>query len=76
VVFLRKDGIAADASVTIATSRFFASVLSDRLGLPADTMRDAVKPSEFDYFLQYLTASPKPLTFAVPAGWEFVTPRS
>lgn len=76
VVFLRKDGIAADASVTIATSRFFASVLSDRLGLPADAMRDAAKPSEFDYFLQHLTASPKPLTYAVPEGWEFVTPRS
>jgi hypothetical protein len=76
VVFLRKDGITADASVTITTSRFFASVLSERLGLPAEVMRDTAKPSEFDYFVQYLTASPKPLTFAVPAGWGFVTPGS
>lgn len=76
VVFLRRDGLDPGATVTLTTSRFFASVLAERLGLPADSMRDAGEASEFDYFVDYLTDSPKPLTFHIPEGWEFVTPRS
>ncbi len=75
VVFLRKDGLDTEGTVTVTTSRFFASVLAERLGLPADSIRDAEGKTEFDYFIGYLAASAKPLTFAVPAGWEFVVPR-
>lgn len=76
IVFLRKDGIESDKTIKMTTSRFFASVLAERLGLPSDSIRDSDKSSEFDYFVQYLTATPKPLSFAVPAGWELVMPKS
>jgi hypothetical protein len=75
IVFLRKDGIDPLAPVTVTTSRFFASLLMDRLDLPADSIRDFGKVSEFDYFVQFLTESPKPLVFSVPAGWEFINPK-
>lgn len=75
IVFLRKDGLDPLAPVTVTTSRFFASVLMERLDLPPDSMRDSGEVSEFDYFVQHLTDSPKPLVFTVPTGWEFITPK-
>jgi len=75
IVFLRKEGLDPVNPVTVTTSRFFASVLTERLALPKDGIRDAGVRSEFDYFVQFLAESPKPLVFSIPDGWEFITPK-
>ncbi len=73
VVFLKREGLVPGEPVTVTTSRFFASLLADRLGLPGDAIRETGRPSEFDFFVDSLAT--KPLSFAVPAGWVFVDPR-
>lgn len=75
IVFLRKDGLDPSGLVTVTTSRFFASLLRERLDLPLDSIRTAEARSEFDYFVQHLVQSQKPLEFSVPDGWEFITPK-
>ncbi len=75
MVFLKKSDLPADSTVTVTTSRFFASLLADQLGLPASSLLPTAASSEFDAFVDYLAAAPKPLTFAIPEGWTFVDPR-
>ncbi len=75
MVFLRQKDLPADATATVTTSRFFASLIADQLGLPATALQSTPATSEFDTFVDYLVAAPKPLTFAFPEGWTFVDPR-
>ncbi len=75
VVFLQRTDLVAGAPATVTTSRFFGSLLAARLGLPADSIRESARGSEFDYFVEYLSNAPQPLSFAVPEGWTFVDPR-
>lgn len=75
MVFLRKDGTPADSDITITTSRFFASLIADQLDLPASSIRATDATSEFDTFVSYLTAAPKPLNFTLPPGWNLDDPR-
>ncbi len=75
MVFLKKANLPADSPVIVTTSRFFASLITDQLGLPASNIQTTAAPSEFDAFIDYLAAAPKPLTFALPEGWTFVDPR-
>ncbi len=75
MVLLRKADLPADAIVTVTTSRFFASLLAEQIGLSAADIRPTTATSEFDAFIDYLDAAPKPLTFALPEGWTFDDPR-
>ncbi len=75
MVFLQKEATPMDTEITITTSRFFASLIADQLDLPASAMRETEASSEFDTFVAYLTAAPKPLTFTLPPGWNLDEPR-
>ncbi len=75
MVFLRKSDLPTDVDVTITTSRFFASLIADQLSLPASSIRGTDATSEFDTFVAYLTAAPKPLNFTLPPGWNLDDPR-
>jgi hypothetical protein len=75
MVFLKRSDLPADSTVTVTTSRFFASLLADQLGLPATSIQPTAASSEFDAYIDYLAAAPKPLTFSLPEGWTFVDPR-
>jgi hypothetical protein len=70
MMLLKRQDLPADQPVVVTTSRFFASLLAQELGLPAEAIREAEQGSEFDYFVGYLSKAPQPLAFAVPAGWS------
>ncbi|MDD5201375.1 MAG: hypothetical protein PHC88_16415 [Terrimicrobiaceae bacterium] len=75
MVLLKRQDLPAGQPAVVTTSRFFASLLSQELGLPADAIRDAARGAEFDYFLAWLSKAPQPLAFAAPAGWTIEDPR-
>jgi len=76
IVYLRRKDLPADqAAFVVTTSRFFASLLAEELRMPASEMRATPHKSEFDYFVDALSQAPKPLSFSVPEGWQFVDPR-
>lgn len=70
--FLRRNDAPMDHPVMVTTSRFFASLLAEELGLPPDAIRDVGVASEFDYYVDFLIRASKPLRFSVPEGWTFV----
>ena len=69
MVIFKKNDLPAGQAVTVTTSKFFASLLAQQLGLPAGAIRDAAVGSEFDYFVGYLAKAPRPLSFTAPEGW-------
>ena len=75
MVLLKRADLPAGQPVIVTTSKFFGSLLAQELGLPASTLRDAARGSEFDFFLAYLAKAPQPLNFAVPSGWTIEEPR-
>lgn len=75
IVFLKKADLPPDQPAVVTTSRFFASLLADELDLPAGTIRDAEATSEFDFFIDYLSKAPKPLSFGTPENWILEDPR-
>jgi hypothetical protein len=69
IVVMRQRGLPPGEAVTVTTSKFFASLLAQEIGLPASAIRDATVGSEFDYFVEYLGKAPRPLSTATPEGW-------
>ena len=69
MVVLKRADLPAGQPVTVTTSKFFASLLGQELGLPAGAIRDATVGSEFDYFVSFLAKAPRPLAFTTPEGW-------
>jgi hypothetical protein len=69
MALLKQENLPTDQPVTVTTSKFFASLLAQELGIPADSIRDVPAGSEFDYFVRYLAKAPQPLSFATPGGW-------
>jgi hypothetical protein len=69
MVILKQANVPAGQPLTVTTSKFFASLLAQELGLPHDAIRDAGAGSEFDYFVQYLAKAPRPLPTETPGGW-------
>jgi len=68
-----QDGL-PDGPVTVTTSKYFAALLKAKLQLPPDAARDTAIPSEYDYFVSYLKATPDALSMqAPPAGWSVGT---
>jgi len=47
---------------TVTTSRYFGRLIAAKLGLPADALREAPYPTEFDYFTAYLKSHPDALS--------------
>jgi hypothetical protein len=69
MVFLVKNDAPAGQTVTVTTSKFFASLLTQAEGLPPESMRPIGTGSEFDDFVAFLAKSPPPASFSVPEGW-------
>jgi hypothetical protein len=69
MVVLKKNDLPAGQPVTVTTSKFFASLLAQQLGLAPGAIRDAAVGSEFDYFVSYLSKAPRPLSLTSPEGW-------
>lgn len=65
-----QDGL-PDGPIIVTTSKYFAALLSARLELSTDSIRETAIPSEFDYFVNYLKTTGDALTAqAPPAGWS------
>ncbi len=62
---------ATGPELTVTTSRFFARLITTRLGLAPDAIRSTSSNSEFDEFVTYLKAHPDAIQGTVPAGWTF-----
>lgn len=71
---LKREDLPPGQPAVVTTSRFFASLIAQAEGLPANAIRDASTGSEFDYFVAFLGRAPQPLRFAVPAGWTLENP--
>ncbi|MGH8048392.1 MAG: hypothetical protein ACREKL_14205, partial [Chthoniobacterales bacterium] len=69
MIVLKQTSAPAGQPITVTTSKFFASLLAQELGLAPDAIRDAGVGSEFDYFVKYLAQAPRPLPQDVPGGW-------
>lgn len=66
---LKQQNLPAGQPVVVTTSKFFASLLAQELGLSDGAIRAASVGSEFDYFVSYLAKTPQPLSFDAPGGW-------
>jgi hypothetical protein len=75
IAFLARADLPPGAPVTVTTSRYFASVFAERLGLPDTAIRETGAPPEFDFFVESLARSPHPLTLGLPEGWTLIPPR-
>lgn len=69
MVILKQASAPPDQPLVVTTSKFFASLLAQEVGLSHDAIRDAGVGSEFDYLVEYLAKSPRPLPTEAPAGW-------
>jgi hypothetical protein len=60
--------------VTVTTSRFFATLIQGKLGLPDDTFVPLPQSSEFDFFTSYLKSQAAVPSGEFPPGWEMLNP--
>ena len=68
---LQKDP-PADGMVTVTTSQYFGRLIATKLGQPLSVLRDTGAPSEFAFFVRYLTTHPDVLARPVPPdGWTW-----
>ncbi len=69
MTMLKRADLPAGQPVVVTTSKYFASLLAQELGLSDGAIRAAAVGSEFDYFVSFLAAAPQPLSFDAPGGW-------
>lgn len=65
---LEKDS-PPEGPLTVTTSQFFGRLITAKLGLPPEAVRETGQKSEFDYFVAFLKSQPD-LTGGAPAGWK------
>jgi len=60
----------AEATITLATSKFFGILIRDRLGLQAGAVTEIPGSNEFKYFAEFLRERADVAAIGLPSGWK------